>query len=156
MAKDPKDSRIMEYKDTISQLNMTIRSQNNLIDSLHQTIASNNEAKAVLNEKVDYLTKKLFGTSSEKPKNVEGQLSLFNEAAQEASQGNRRKKSLSKDMPAGQRVPMRISLKVCLRGMRSSPFPKDRDTVRNAERKWKPSGRSLSVGNSVLPLPGAK
>ena len=42
MAKDPKDSRIMEYKDTISQLNMTIRSQNELIDSLRQTIASNN------------------------------------------------------------------------------------------------------------------
>ena len=85
MAKDPKDSRIMEYKDTISQLNMTIRSQNELIDSLRQTIASNNEAMAVLNEKVDYLTKKLFGTSSEKSKNVEGQLSLFNEAEQEAS-----------------------------------------------------------------------
>ena len=73
MAKDPKDSRIMEYKDTISQLNMTIRSQNELIDSLRQTIASNNEAMAVLNEKVDYLTKKLFGTSSEKSKNVEAQ-----------------------------------------------------------------------------------
>nr|WP_300842502.1 IS66 family transposase [uncultured Acetatifactor sp.] len=85
MAKDPKDSRILEYKDTISQLNMTIRSQNELIDSLRQTIASNNEAMAVLNEKVDYLTKKLFGTSSEKSKNVEGQLSLFNEAEQEAS-----------------------------------------------------------------------
>ena len=85
MAKDPKDSRIMEYKDTISQLNMTIRSQNELIDSLRQTIASDNEAMAVLNEKVDYLTKKLFGTSSEKSENVEGQLSLFNEAEQEAS-----------------------------------------------------------------------
>ncbi len=71
--------------DTISQLNMTIRSQNELIDSLRQTIASNNEAMAILNEKVDYLTKKLFGTSSEKSKNVEGQLSLFNEAEQEAS-----------------------------------------------------------------------
>lgn len=75
----------MEYKDTISQLNMTIRSQNELIDSLRQTIASNNEAMAVLNEKVDYLTRKLFGTSSEKPKDVEGQLSLFNGAEQEAS-----------------------------------------------------------------------
>ena len=155
MAKDPKDSRIMEYKDTISQLNMTIRSQNELIDSLRQTIASNNEAMAVLNEKVDYLTKKLFGTSSEKSKNVEGQLSLFNEA-EHPPQGNRRKEALSENMPAGQRAPMRISLRVCLRGMRSSPFPKNRDTVRNAERKWKPSGRSLSVGNSVLPLPGAK
>ena len=38
MAKDPKDSRIMEYKDTISQLNMTIKSQNELIVSLQKTI----------------------------------------------------------------------------------------------------------------------
>ena len=44
-------------------------------------------------------------------------------------QGNRRKKALSENMPAGQRAPMRISLRVCLRGMRSSPFPKNRDTV---------------------------
>ena len=84
MAKDPKVSRIMEYKDTISQLNMTIKSQNELIVSLQKTIDSNNEAMAVMNEKIDYLTKKLFGTSSEKSKNVEGQLSLFDEAEQEA------------------------------------------------------------------------
>ena len=92
MAKDSKDSRIMEYKDTISQLNMTIRSQNELINSLRQIIASNNEAMAVLNEKVDYLTKKLFGTSSEKSKNVEGQLSLFNEAEQEAAHAEEQEK----------------------------------------------------------------
>ncbi len=57
MAKDPKDSRIMEYKDTISQLNMTIKSHNELIVSLQKTIDSNNEAMAVMNEKIDYLTK---------------------------------------------------------------------------------------------------
>ena len=33
---------------------------------------------------LDYLTKKLFGTSSEKMKDVEGQLNLFDEAEQEA------------------------------------------------------------------------
>lgn len=157
MVKDPKDSRIMEYKDTINQLNMTIRSQNELIDSLRQTIASNNEAMAILNEKVDYLTKKLFGTSSEKSKNVEGQLSLLmRPSRRHPPQRSRRKKSLSKNIPAGQKAPMRISLRVCLQGMRSSPFPKNRNTVRNAERKWKSSGKSLSVGNSASPLPGAK
>ena len=57
MAKDPKDSRIMEYKDTISQLNMPIKSQNELIVSLQKTIDSNNEAMSVMNEKIDYLTK---------------------------------------------------------------------------------------------------
>ena len=35
---------------------------------------------------LDYLTKKLFGTSSEKMKDVEGQLNLFDEAEQEAEQ----------------------------------------------------------------------
>lgn len=85
MAKDPKDSRIMEYKDTISQLNMTVKSQNELIVSLRQTIDANHEAMAVMSEKIDYLTKKLFGTSSEKSKNVEGQMSLFDEAEQEAA-----------------------------------------------------------------------
>ena len=86
MAKEPKDSRIMEYKDTISQLNMTVKSQNELIVSLRQTIDANHEAMAVMSEKIDYLTKKLFGTSSEKSKNVEGQMSLFDEAEQEAEE----------------------------------------------------------------------
>lgn len=84
MAKNPKDSRIMEYKDTISQLNMTIKSQNELIASPQKTIDSNHEAMAVMNEKIDYLTKKLFGTSSERSRNAEGQMSLFDEAEQEA------------------------------------------------------------------------
>ena len=72
MARNAADSRLMEYKDTISQLNMTIRSQNELIASLRETIDSNNAAMAVMQEKLDYLTDKLFGTSSEKSKNVEG------------------------------------------------------------------------------------
>lgn len=57
MAKDPKDSKIMEYKDIISQLNMTVKNQNELIVSLRQTVDANNEIITVLNEKVDYLTK---------------------------------------------------------------------------------------------------
>lgn len=85
MARNAADSRLMEYKDTISQLNMTIRSQNELITSLRETIDSNNAAMAVMQEKLDYLTNRLFGTSSEKTKNVEGQLSLFNEAEQDVS-----------------------------------------------------------------------
>ncbi len=38
MAKSVKDSRIMEQKDTISQLNMVISSQNELITSLRSTV----------------------------------------------------------------------------------------------------------------------
>lgn len=37
-----------------------------------------------MTEQIEYLTKKLFGTSSEKIKNLEGQYTLFDEAEQEA------------------------------------------------------------------------
>jgi transposase/uncharacterized coiled-coil protein SlyX len=84
MAKTSSDSRLTEYKDTIRQLNTVISSQNALIASLQKTIDSNNEQMEKLQEKIDYLTQKLFGTSSEKTKNLEGQLSLFDEAEQEA------------------------------------------------------------------------
>lgn len=88
MAKTQKDARLMEYKDTISQLNMTIKSQNEIIISLKETIASNQEQMQIMTEKIDYLTSKLFGTSSEKTKNLEGQYSLFDEAEQEAVPAN--------------------------------------------------------------------
>ena len=84
MAKSEKDARLIEYKDTISQLNMTVKSQNEIIISLKETVASNQEQMRVMTEKIDYLTNKLFGTSSEKTKNLEGQYSLFDEAEQEA------------------------------------------------------------------------
>ena len=83
MAKSAKDSKIMEQKDTISQLNMVISSQNELITSLRSTVEECNSTIASLREQIEYLTHKLFGTSSEKSKNIEGQLSLFNEAEQE-------------------------------------------------------------------------
>ena len=85
MAKTAKDAQLIEYKDMISQLNMTIKNQNELILSLENTIASNQDQMRVMTEQIDYLTKKLFGTSSEKTKNLEGQYSLFDEAEQETS-----------------------------------------------------------------------
>lgn len=41
MAGTQKDIQLIEYKDTIKQLNMTVKSQNELILSLKDTIASN-------------------------------------------------------------------------------------------------------------------
>lgn len=84
MARSAKDSKIMEQKDMISQLNTVISSQNELITSLRSTVEECNSTIAGLREQVEYLTGKLFGTSSEKSKNIEGQLNLFNEAEQEA------------------------------------------------------------------------
>ena len=84
MAGNAKDSKILEYKDLISQLNTTIAAQMELIRSLQQSLEEDRSEKKILLEKIDYLTKKLFGTSSEKNKDVSGQINLFDEAEQEA------------------------------------------------------------------------
>ena len=86
MAKSAKDIKLMEAKDTIAQLNEVIRNQNELIRSLRESVDTCNATITNLNEQVAYLTQKLFGTSSEKRKDIDGQLSfIFNEAEQEAS-----------------------------------------------------------------------
>lgn len=75
MASAKGDLRFFELRDTISPLNNTINSQNELIKSLNITIAN-------LNEQVEYLKKKLYGSSSEKRNrsgDIEGQLSLFDD-----------------------------------------------------------------------------
>ena len=85
MAKSINDSRIMEQKDTISQLNMVINSQNELITSLRSTVEECNATISSLREQVEYLTRKLFGTSSEKSKMIAGQLNLFDEVIVEGT-----------------------------------------------------------------------
>ena len=84
MSRNAADTKIREQKDLISQLNMTINSQNELIASLRSTLEECNSTIAGLRGQVEYLTGNLFGTSSEKTKRMEGQLSLFDEAEQEA------------------------------------------------------------------------
>lgn len=68
MAGTRQDIHLIEYKDTIKQLNMTVKSQNELILSPKDTIASNQEQMRIMTEQIEYLTRKLFGTSSEKSK----------------------------------------------------------------------------------------
>ena len=85
MAGNAKDSKILEYKDLISQLNTTISVQIEMIKSLQQTLEADREEKKILQGKIDYLTKKLFGTSSEKNKDINGQINLFDEAEQLAN-----------------------------------------------------------------------
>ena len=83
MAGNSKDSKILSYKDTISQLNITLAAQTELIKSLQKTLEADRLEKENLRQQIEYLTKKLFGTSSEKRKDIEGQLNLFDEAEQE-------------------------------------------------------------------------
>ena len=80
MAVSAKDSKLLEQKDLISQLNTTIAAQTELIQSLKKDHEADREQIQNLLAQVDYLTKKLFGTSSEKMKDVEGQLNLFDKA----------------------------------------------------------------------------
>ena len=88
VARDTKDIQFRELKDTISQLNITIAAQTQLITSLQKSLDAANEREAeqakqlaAFKEQIDYLTKKLFGTSSERRiDDIEGQLNLFNEA----------------------------------------------------------------------------
>lgn len=84
MAKNSLKSRLIEQNDMIMQLNKMILSLQQTIENLNTREAALLQEIQSLKEQNDYLTKKLFGKSSEKnPWDMEGQLSLFNEAEQE-------------------------------------------------------------------------
>ena len=84
MAQNAKDIQMRELKDLLNEL----RETNKL---LRKTLEETQKEKAVLQqerdnfkEQVDYLTKKLFGSSSEKGAcDIPGQMNLFNEAESE-------------------------------------------------------------------------
>ena len=80
MARDSRDSQLMELKDMVKQLNETIRSLNETIAAANKREEEHLQREQVMQEQIDYLTKKLFGKSSEKRDDFEGQMCLFNEA----------------------------------------------------------------------------
>ena len=84
MAASSKDIQLRELKDTISQLKTMMAEQTELIKALRLVIDEKTDKERILQEQIDYLTKKLFGTSSEKKTaDVPGQLNLFDEAETE-------------------------------------------------------------------------
>lgn len=84
MAKNSLESRIIEQSDMILQLNKMIVSLQQTIETFNTREATLLQEIQTLKEQNDYLTKKLFGKSSEKSHwEVEGQLFLFNELEQE-------------------------------------------------------------------------
>lgn len=93
MSSSAKDIQLRDLKDTISQLKTMLSEQTELIKALRLIIEEKDsrekehqEREKLLQEQIDYLTKKLFGTSSEKSSlEVPGQLNLFNEAEVELS-----------------------------------------------------------------------
>ena len=84
MASSAKDIQLRELKDTVSQLKTMISEQTELIKSLRLIIDEKSRHEKALQEQVDYLTKKLFGSSSEKRSDdIPGQQNLFDEAEME-------------------------------------------------------------------------
>ena len=60
MASSAKDIQLRELMDTVSQLKTMMAEQTELIRSLRTVIDEKTAHEAVLQEQVDYLTKKLF------------------------------------------------------------------------------------------------
>lgn len=90
MTPSAKDIQFRELKDTISQLNTTIRTQNDLILSLQRMLEDRNARDdekdriiANLQAQLEYFKQKLFGSSSEKRNDLPGQLNLFSETVSE-------------------------------------------------------------------------
>lgn len=81
MAKDLRDRQLIELKDTIKEQSNKIDSLISLLEAANKREEEHIKREKVLQEQIDFLTKKLFGKSSEKRNNdIEGQLNLFNEA----------------------------------------------------------------------------
>ena len=156
MAGNSKDSKILAYKDMVNQLNKTISAQTELIQSFQKTLEADRLEKENLRQQIEYLTKKLFGTSSEKRKNINGQLNLFDEAEQEADP------TWEQELPDDITVPehrekqdghMQISLKTFLPATRSFLFRRRSETVQPAERRWNVLGKNACIyhfGASVI------
>lgn len=86
MPSGAQDLQLRELKDTVLQLKTMLAEQTELVKSLRETVDQKTEHEKVLQEQIDYLTKKLFGrTSEERVTDIPGQLSLFDEAEQEAA-----------------------------------------------------------------------
>ena len=84
VARNSLETRLMEQSDMIMQLNKMILSLQQTIEGFNAREAAMLQEIQTLKEQNDYLTKKLFGKSSEKNSwDMEGQLNLFNEVEQE-------------------------------------------------------------------------
>lgn len=159
MAGNSKDSKILAYKDMINQLNKTISAQTELIKSLQKTLEAGRLEKENLRQQIEYLTKKLFGTSSEKRKDIDGQLNLFDEAEQEADPTWKQELPDDITVPEHKRKARRTHadlFKISLPATRSFLFRRRSETVQPAERRWNVLGKNSSAMNSGLPLPKGK
>ena len=80
MASDSNNLQLIVLKDTIKQLNITIKNLNEMLVASSIREKEHEQREQILQEQIDYLTKKLFGKSREKRiDDYDGQMSLFDE-----------------------------------------------------------------------------
>lgn len=85
MADSAQGLQLRELKDTISELNKLIKTLQQTVEAVSIREAELRQERDNLKEQIDYLTKRLFGASSEKGKcDIPGQLNLFNEPEAES------------------------------------------------------------------------
>ena len=159
MAGNSKDSKILAYKDLINQLNKTISTQTELIQSLQKTLEADRLEKENLRQQIEYLTKKLFGTSSEKRKDIDGQLNLFDEAEQEADPTWKQELPDDITVPEHKRKARRTHADL-FKNVPSCDeiisLPEEERNCPPAERRWNVLGKNSSAMNFALPLPKEK
>ena len=159
MAGNSKDSKILAYKDLINQLNKTISTQTELIQSLQKTLEADRLGKENLRQQIEYLTKKLFGTSSEKRKDIDGQLNLFDEAEQEADPTWKQELPDDITVPEHKRKARRTHADL-FKNVPSCDeiisLPEEERNCPTCGRRWNVLGKNSSAMNFALPLPKEK
>ena len=60
MPANSRDQQLIELKDTIKELNSTIKNLNQLIDAANKREEEHAKREKILQEQIDYLTKKLY------------------------------------------------------------------------------------------------
>lgn len=87
MSSAANDIQLRELRDTISQLNTTLKTQSEVMQKqladLTALVEEKEKTIANLNAQISYLTNKLYGSTSEKIKQVPGQYSIFDNEAEE-------------------------------------------------------------------------
>ena len=84
MAQSAKDIQLRELKDLVNELKETTKLLRKTLEDVQKEKAVIQQERDNFKEQVDYLTKKLFGSSSEKGAcDIPGQMNLFNEAESE-------------------------------------------------------------------------
>ena len=112
MASSAKDIQLRELKDTISQLKTMVSEQTEMMKSLRLIIDEKSSHEKAIQEQVDYLTKKLFGSSSERrADDIPGQQNLFDEAEMEQNPSLLEEETVIKEHTQKRRPRMKISSK---------------------------------------------